>query len=174
MEIHAPSLWNFTVTCLNVLEHGDRSLKRHFEGHPLASTTFNFGPRTCTLPHKDLKNLSWGWCSVTSLGSYDHTKGGHLVLWDLKLVIQFPPYSTIFLPSAILMHSNTSIGEHETRLSITQYTSAGLFSWLAYGHGPKGDSKESTFWWWKRPRHMFSRLDDLLKSAQSKAKKQRI
>ena len=128
----------------------------------MASTTFNFGPKTCTFPHKDLKNLSWGWCSITSLGSYDPTRGGHLVLWDLKVLVEFPPYSTILIPSAIMMHSNTSIGEDETRLTITQYSSSGLFAWAAYGNVPKKKAKK-VMAWWERPMHMFSKLDELVR-----------
>jgi len=163
MQVYAPALWNFKVTILNLLEVGNKGLHRHFFGHPLAATTFNFGPQTATLPHKDLKNLSWGWCSVTSFGTYDPTKGGHLVLWDLNLVVEFPPYSTIFLPSAIVMHSNTGVGEDETRLTVTQYSSGGLFSWVAHGHGPKGESQNSEVYWWDYPMHMFSKIGDLIK-----------
>jgi hypothetical protein len=169
MKTYARSLWNFNTTMLNLLELTNPWLKRHFPGHPFPSTTFNFGPRVCTIPHKDLKNVSWGWCSVTSLGDYDPTKGGHLVLWDLNLVIEFPPYSTIFLPSAIIMHSNTKIGEEETRLTITQYMSGGLLSWLAHGHGPKGDKMESEMEWWNTPRHRFSTVQDVLRQSNAKS-----
>lgn len=161
METYAPSLSAFTQVILNTFEAENPSVRRHFKGHPMASTTFNFGPKTCTFPHKDLKNLSWGWCSVTSLGSYNPKEGGHLVLWDLKMAVEFPPYSTILIPSAILMHSNVSIGEAETRLTVTQYSSSGLFAWHAYGNRPK---KEATGVrsWWKQPRHMFSTIDEIL------------
>lgn len=164
METYAPALWNFKLSILNLLELGNKGIKRHYKNHPLAGMTFNFGPKTCTLPHKDLKNLSWGWCSVTSLGNYDPTKGGHLVLWDLRMIVEFPPYSTIFLPSAIVMHSNTGVREDETRLTLTQYCSAGLFSWVAYGNGPKGKLKKSGMFWWDNPRHYFSKMQDLIKN----------
>lgn len=134
----------------------------------MASTTFNFGPTTCTKPHKDLKNLSWGFCSVTSLGSYDPTKGGHLVLWDLNMAIEFPPYSTILIPSAILLHSNTAIGDNETRLTVTQYSSAGLFAWSAYGNKPKEELSKAVYWW-RKPRHMFNKLEDLVGRARARA-----
>jgi len=160
LDLFAPRLSKFTKAILNLLET-DNPIKRHYPNHPLASTTFNFGPRTCTFPHKDLKNLSWGWCSVTSLGSYDPTRGGHLVLWDLKVAVEFPPYSTILLPSAILMHSNTAIGDDETRLTVTQYSSAGLFSWNAYGNSPKKKSRNLEHWW-ASPQHMFSKMEELV------------
>lgn len=162
MQTYAPALRNFNISILNLLELGNKGISRRFQDQPFAAMTFNFGPQTCTLPHKDLKNLSWGWCSVTSFGSYDSTKGGHLILWDLKLVVEFPPYSTIFLPSAILMHSNTAVGNGETRLTITQYNSAGLFSWVAHENGPKGKSKKSGMHWWDNPRHLFSSLQQLV------------
>ncbi|EDR06992.1 uncharacterized protein LACBIDRAFT_299476 [Laccaria bicolor S238N-H82] len=59
--------------------------------------------------------------------------GSHLVLWDLGLVIEFPPGSTIFIPSASLDHSNASIQKEERRYSFTQYTAGGTFRWVDYG-----------------------------------------
>ncbi|KAJ7770675.1 hypothetical protein B0H16DRAFT_1715332 [Mycena metata] len=94
------------------------------------TATYNFGPVTVTLPHIDFGNLAWGWCAVTALGNFDPDRGGHLVLWDLKLIIRFPPGSTILLPSAILRHSNLKIGRNETRFSFTQFTPAGIFRWV--------------------------------------------
>ncbi|KIJ95665.1 hypothetical protein K443DRAFT_108399 [Laccaria amethystina LaAM-08-1] len=45
---------------------------------------------------------------------------------------QFPPGSTIFLPSASLEHSNASSQKDERRYSFTQYTSGGTFRWVDY------------------------------------------
>ena len=118
--------------------------------------TFNLGGRVCTHPHKDSQNLAWGWCAVTSLGSYDPTRGGHLVLWEFNIAVEFPPYSTIMLPSAIVTHFNTQIQEGEKRSSIVQYNSSGLFRWLAY-KGLQGDKKASGVEWWDNKKsHMFS------------------
>jgi hypothetical protein len=52
------------------------------------TATFNFGPRTVTFPHIDFGNLAWGWCAITALGWFDPNLGGHLILWDLKLISQ--------------------------------------------------------------------------------------
>ncbi|KAJ7661215.1 hypothetical protein B0H14DRAFT_3102670 [Mycena olivaceomarginata] len=98
-----------------------------------AAATFNFGPRTVTFPHLDFANLAWGWCAITALGDFDPNKGGHLILWDLKLIIRFPPGSTIIIPSALIRHSNTSIQLHEKRFSFTQYTAAGIFRFIDNG-----------------------------------------
>lgn len=106
---------------------------RIFEGSAFANLTLNLGPRTVTFAHRDFANLCWGWCAVCALGNFDPDHGGHLVLWDLKLVIRFPPGSTIIIPSAMVRHSNTSIGMNETRYSITQYSASGLFCWVENG-----------------------------------------
>ncbi|KAJ7671760.1 hypothetical protein B0H14DRAFT_2657368 [Mycena olivaceomarginata] len=104
-----------------------------FENTVFAAITFNFGPRAFTRRHLDFANLSWGRCSITALGSFDPDFGGHLILWDLGLVIRFPPGSTVFIPSAIIQHSNVPIRSHETRSSFTQYTAGGLFRWVRNG-----------------------------------------
>jgi hypothetical protein len=98
-----------------------------------ACVTFNFGPQTVTFPHLDFLNLAWGWCFITALGWYDYRKGGHLIIWDLRLMIEFPPGATFAIPSAVLRHSNVSIQQGEKRFSITQYTSAGVFRFVNNG-----------------------------------------
>jgi hypothetical protein len=97
------------------------------------TATFNFGPRTVTFPHIDFGNLAWGWCAITALGWFNANLGGHLILWDLKLIIRFPPSSTILIPSAILRHSNIKIQPWETRFSFTQFTPAAMFRWAYNG-----------------------------------------
>ena len=49
--------------------------------------------------------------------------------WSLN----FPPGSTIFIPSASLEHSNTSIQKEERHYSFTQYTAGRTFWWVDYG-----------------------------------------
>lgn len=53
--------------------------------------------------HTDYSNLSHGLCTLTALGSYDYKQGGHLILFGLKLVIQFPPGLTAVGPHSICM-----------------------------------------------------------------------
>ncbi|KAJ7059938.1 hypothetical protein C8F01DRAFT_1210493 [Mycena amicta] len=98
-----------------------------------ASITLNLGPQTATLPHLDLLNLAWGLCFITALGVFDPLLGSHLVLWDLKLIIEFPPGSTIAIPSALLRHSNTSLQAGEIRYSVTQFSAGGLFRYVDNG-----------------------------------------
>lgn len=115
------------------LLENDPSLRRNFANSIWSAAAFNFGPRTITRRHRDCANLPFGWCGITSLGDFDPKQGGHLVLWTLKLVIEFPPGSTILVPSAVIPHSNTPISRRETRASFTQFTAGGLFRWVDQG-----------------------------------------
>ncbi|KAJ7801373.1 hypothetical protein B0H14DRAFT_2386480 [Mycena olivaceomarginata] len=49
--------------------------------------------------------LPLGWCVVQSLGWFDTRKSGHLVLWDLKLIVEFPASALILFPLATIVHS---------------------------------------------------------------------
>ncbi|KAF8187337.1 hypothetical protein K438DRAFT_1595450, partial [Mycena galopus ATCC 62051] len=109
------------------------ALRRNFPGSVFAACTFNFGPHAICAPHLDFANLAWGWCAITALGNFDPDVGGHLILWDLRLVIRFPPGSTILIPSAVIRHSNVPIHAHEHRCSFVQYTAGGLFRWVRNG-----------------------------------------
>lgn len=116
-------------------EHKD-SLHRNFENSVFPACTFNCGPRTVSLDHKDSGNLSHGLCALTAFGNYDHTKGGHMILFEMKLIIHFPPGNTMFIPSSAITHANTPIRELEQRYSMAQYAAGGLFRWVAHGHRP--------------------------------------
>jgi hypothetical protein len=138
----APRLHNYYETTIDeLIKWSPRTIKRMYEGSAFAAMTFNIGPRTITFPHRDWANLSWGWCAICALGEFDSNEGGHLVLWDLKLAIRFPSGSTIIIPSAMVRHSNTSVGKNDTRYSVTQYSAGGLFRWVENGF--KADGKWS-------------------------------
>jgi hypothetical protein len=123
--------------------------------------------------HTDTGNLPYGWCSITSLGPFDPKRGGHLVLWDLQLVIEFPPGSTIMIPSAVLRHSNTAIQKGEERYSFTQYTAGGLFRWVDHGFQKENEyysnlseeeaieEEEAMRHRWEKGLGLFSTLDEL-------------
>lgn len=98
-----------------------------------AATTINMGPRSFSPPHVDSGNNAGGWCTSTALGPFNPDKGGHFVLWNLKLVIRFPPGSSILFPSALITHSNIPIQEDEKRYSILQYSAGALFRWRYNG-----------------------------------------
>ncbi|KAJ7662034.1 hypothetical protein DFH06DRAFT_1325357 [Mycena polygramma] len=130
----APLLFAYYTAQMLLIATWRPTLRWNFARSVFAACTFNFGPHAITLPHLDFGNLSWGWCAITALGDFDPDVGGHLILWNLKLVIRFPPGSTILIPSAIIRHSNVPVGRHERRFSFTQYTAGGLFRWIRNGY----------------------------------------
>lgn len=141
------------------LMDSDGSLVPPFSGSAFASVAFNFGPRVVTKPHRDHLNLAYGWCSITALGKFDHTAGGHLVLPDLKLAIEFPAGSTVLVPSAALTHHNLPIAYHETRRSITQYSAGGIFRWMSYGFQMKKLAVAASVTgktWWKKGEGLYA------------------
>ncbi|PPQ88428.1 hypothetical protein CVT25_011544 [Psilocybe cyanescens] len=130
MKHRAPALYAHYVEKLGKLYRENPELKRPFLSSVFSAVTYNLGPHTACYRHRDSSNLPFGWCAVTSLGSFDYKKGGHLILWDCRLVIEFPPGATILLPSAVVVHSNVSISSEERRYSFVQYSAGALFRWV--------------------------------------------
>ncbi|KAJ6592092.1 hypothetical protein DFH09DRAFT_906714 [Mycena vulgaris] len=131
----APILFAFYQAQRALLAAWKPSMRPNFVRSVFAACTFNFGPHTICTPHLDFGNLLWGWCAITTLGDFDPDLdlSGHLILWDLHLVICFPPGSTILFPSALIRHSNVPIWAHEHRCSFMQYTAGGVFRWVRNG-----------------------------------------
>ncbi|KAF8828333.1 hypothetical protein HHX47_DHR4000477 [Lentinula edodes] len=105
----------------------------NIEGSVYSCCTANCGPNTWTHIHRDTMNATGACCAITSGGPHDPTKGGQLIIWDLKLIFDFPPGSTILLPSALFRHSNIPVQKGDKRVSFTQYTAGGIHRWLEYG-----------------------------------------
>ncbi|KAJ6524068.1 hypothetical protein DFH09DRAFT_1329595 [Mycena vulgaris] len=171
--VWAPLLFAYYQLNMTLLAGWKPTMRRNFAKSIFAACTFNFGPRAICAPHLDFANLSWWWCAISALGDFNPDLGGHLILWDLCLVIRFPPGSTILLPSALIRHSNVPIRPHEHRSSFVQYTAGGLFRWVRNGFKTDEDwdwsalrkereerdseSKKR----WERGMKMFSVVDDL-------------
>ncbi|KAL0067290.1 hypothetical protein AAF712_005688 [Marasmius tenuissimus] len=173
----APLLFSYYSTTMGALLDEYPELELPFAGVVFAAFTVNFGPKTVCLPHRDSKNLAFGWCAITALGDFEYTKGGHLVLWDLKMVIEFPPGSTILIPSALICHFNTTIGPTEERFSFTCYSAGGLFRWVDHGfqtetvYGKSDEAKLNSHLdqtRWERGVGYFSTLQELIDKAKSK------
>jgi hypothetical protein len=128
----APKLYRYLAQALQGLFEKHLYLAHNFSNSVFPAASFNCGPRTVSLGHTDHNNLSHRLCALTALGAYDHKLGGHLILFGLKLAIQFPVGSTVLIPSGCMEHGNTPVGEGETRLSIAQYAAGGLLRWVAY------------------------------------------
>ncbi|KAJ6571908.1 hypothetical protein B0H19DRAFT_1209087 [Mycena capillaripes] len=84
-------------------------LRRTFTKSVFSGAAFNFGPNVWTFKHRDILNLPFG---------------RHLVLWDLMLVIEFPPGALVLILSATLSHSNVPVQPGDKHISFTQFTAA--------------------------------------------------
>lgn len=100
------------------------------EGFPFAATTANFGPQAWCRSHLDLKNLAYGLCCIAVFGKFNHQRGGHLILHELKVILEMRPGDIVFIPSAVVTHENIPIGAGETRQSLVFYSAGGLFRWV--------------------------------------------
>ena len=127
-----PKIFKHYSTNLRKLFDRHSYLTHNFQNSIFPACTFNCS-NTVTLEHTDDANYWAGICPIHSGGNYNPKLGGHIVLFSLKLVIEFPPGSSMLVPSSILPHGNTPIQPGETRVSFTQYCAGGLLRWVEYG-----------------------------------------
>ena len=99
----------------------------------MPSAAFNLGKRVSTKKHVDAQNCPFGWCTITALGNFNASKGGHIILWDLGLILEFPARACVCIPSALITHSNIPTSESEIRMSFTQYCSGEIFRHIENG-----------------------------------------
>lgn len=177
---YAPKIYEHYASTFKSLYNHHPGLQHNFRNSVFPAITFNLGPDTVTLDHEDVGNLPFGMCALTSAGPYDPKKGGHLILFQFRVVIEFPPGATIILPSATIRHANTAIQPGESRMSIAQYAAGGLFRWNAYGFQsarsllskPGGKAEKSRINGagevrWQQGLGMFSKFEQLSHDRQS-------
>lgn len=82
--------------------------EKPFTNSIFPTCTFNYGPHVMTLEHINATNVPYGFCAIFACRSYDPVEGGHLILFDLGLVVWFPPGSVILVPSGTMCHSNVA------------------------------------------------------------------
>ncbi|KAF6759033.1 hypothetical protein DFP72DRAFT_844797 [Ephemerocybe angulata] len=154
------------------------NLKWNFKRSVFSAAAFNFGPQVVTSRHRDCMNLPAGFCAITALGNFDSEKGGHLIVEELGIVIEFPAGSCILLPSAVFTHYNTSVQPGEIRLSFTQFSSGGLFRFADNGYRTQEDLKkydeglynymmERKKTRWERDLALWSTMEELLENVNN-------
>jgi hypothetical protein len=129
----SPEFHRTVEDAVKKVEERSPELWRPFKGSVYPSVAFNFGPNAWCYIHRDSLNVTNGYCAIQALGTYDHTAGGHLVLWDLKKAVQFPPGSTVLIMSSLLFHSSLAVGPGEERSVMTQYCPEGLVRYVNSG-----------------------------------------
>ncbi|KAG6848548.1 hypothetical protein H0H93_016025 [Arthromyces matolae] len=131
-QIWSRHVYDYSKTRLDRI-YQTYGLKRNFVNSVYPAAAFNFGPHVWTFRHRDSLNLPYGMCAVQALGHFDATKGGHMVLWEFGVVVEFPAGACILLPSATITHSNVPIQQGDTRASFTQYIPGGLLRYVDNG-----------------------------------------
>lgn len=171
-----PNAYRYYNTYLNKLGEVYPQLNlRLFPKSIMPSVAFNLGKRVATKKHVDSQNCPFGWCLITALGEFDATKGGHLILWDLGILIEFPAGACICLPSALITHSNIPTATNESRMSFTQYCGGEIFRHIENGFRTDKDLKKkdpAILLYRKEIRkrriedgyNMFSKIEDLMQS----------
>lgn len=175
----SPKAFRFLDSCLLAVESMIEllclpSLFRPFPFSIFPCVHFNLGNNVTTLLHRDHANIIFGMCAIHALGRYDYKKGGHLILWDWKIIMEFPPGTTILIPSAAVAHGNTPLADpdNEERKSFTQYIPGGLIRRWSYGYRTEEEVKEQDPEEWRRLKKaaderwqtacgMFSKVEEL-------------
>lgn len=129
----APKMYRDYATKLDALFEHYPELDYNWNNSVFPAASFNFGPNSASYEHNDHGNRAAGWCSIYCDGSFDPRYGGHLILRQFGIVVEFPPGSTVLIPSACITHGNIPVREGETRWSFAQYASGGLFRYVEYG-----------------------------------------
>ncbi|KAJ3807780.1 hypothetical protein F5876DRAFT_47421 [Lentinula aff. lateritia] len=133
-SLWAPRVYDEYKNTRNVLRQKLPHLPDNFPGFSeFAAAAFNLGGNIWTFKHRDFLNWPFGWCAITALGNFDPGRTAQLILWELKLVIDFPHGATVLIPSGVITHSNTPVATGDTRMSFTQYTAGAIFRWVENG-----------------------------------------
>ncbi|EJD32368.1 hypothetical protein AURDEDRAFT_178569, partial [Auricularia subglabra TFB-10046 SS5] len=99
-----------------------------------AAMTLNLGPQVATISHRDSKNLQPGVCAIIALGRFNPQTGGHFVMREPRLLVEFRPGDILFVMSSVITHFNVPLAcSEEERMSWTFYTAGGLFRWQVAG-----------------------------------------
>ncbi|KAJ7084882.1 hypothetical protein B0H15DRAFT_951367 [Mycena belliarum] len=73
------------------------------------------------------------WSVLTALGNFAPVQGGHIIFWELGLVVRFPAGACILIPAGILHYSFVKVRTGEHRYSMLQWAGAGISRWFANG-----------------------------------------
>lgn len=86
---------------MGALLHDDQTLSPPFSRVVLPTASINFRPDAVTFEHVDSNNLMAGICGILAGRTFDHTRGGHLILHLINLAIQFLAGALVFLQHCV-------------------------------------------------------------------------
>ncbi|PBK71036.1 hypothetical protein ARMSODRAFT_862071, partial [Armillaria solidipes] len=133
-QLWSPRLYAYYKDHLDALYTQMPHLRQNFICSIFPCATFNIGDRVRMYKHRDSLNCPFGWCIITALGRFNPNRGGHIILWETKMVVEFPHASTILIPSATITHSNVPVADGDLCTSFTQFCSGNLFRYVDNGY----------------------------------------
>jgi hypothetical protein len=71
--------------------------------------------------------------AVTSLGTYDHRKGGHMMFPDDDVMMEMPPGMTVLFPAGTKSYNFAAVRKHKQQYLFHQFCSAGVLRWVEKG-----------------------------------------
>ncbi|KAJ7709329.1 hypothetical protein B0H16DRAFT_1229745, partial [Mycena metata] len=99
-----------------------------------SAATFELGgphPRAVSgVPHP---HQAGTWSVLVALGNYSPLHGGHVIFWDLGLVVCFPPSTCILIPTGVVRYSFVCVRRGKRRYSLLQWAGAGIPRWFRNG-----------------------------------------
>jgi hypothetical protein len=75
---------------------------------------YDFGPGS-----SPSKFAATGQRAVTSGGNYDYGQGGHFVVKEAKVVLEFPPCATILIIPPAITVGQVPVQAHEYKVTLT-------------------------------------------------------
>ncbi|KAJ7450434.1 hypothetical protein FB451DRAFT_1052313 [Mycena latifolia] len=70
---------------------------------------------------------------ITSFGTYDHKKRGHILFWDDDKVVELPSGASVMFPAGSKRYSFLPVDGHEERFLFRQFCHASVFRWVEKG-----------------------------------------
>ncbi|KIK58913.1 hypothetical protein GYMLUDRAFT_170450, partial [Collybiopsis luxurians FD-317 M1] len=118
----------------------------NFDDICFAACHLNLG-HAGTKTHNDLLNVFFAMCVIWCCGPFNHTQGGHIILWELGIVVEFPAGCGFIFPSAMISHGNIPISSNECCHSIAFFTAAGNLHYYCNGFTTDKVFKERVSKW---------------------------
>ncbi|KAJ7702599.1 hypothetical protein B0H16DRAFT_1748215 [Mycena metata] len=102
LQMFVPDAFNLLSIEKNAFLQHDSSALYPCSSSVFSTATVEFGPH---LQSTNRRHQAASWSILVALGKYVPRLGGHIILWDLGLVIAFPPGSCILIPTGLIRYS---------------------------------------------------------------------
>jgi hypothetical protein len=128
-----PEVHDYYWHTMNSLSEFDPRLSLPSPYIPFPAFTINLGSQVVTEWHVDSMNLAHGLCMDVAFGDFNYREGGHVILYEPRLIVELPAGHPFIFGSGGIIHANIPIGEGETRMSVTGYAAGGHFRFVDQG-----------------------------------------